>query len=278
MSYSAGGGSQPSIAPPGWSPAAQPIPEAVSPSTASADAAVRWRIGAAVIDNFVVFGGYLSACVVLGWRVGSLSHLWALLAGSVIYHLLLEARDGQTLGKRRYGIRVVSVDGGEAAVPAVALRSLLRLVDQLPVCYVSGLVSMVRTGPERRQRIGDVVGGTKVVAVDGHAARSGTPEWLLPVATVVAVLISAATIYVAAETGNQTLSSTERTQFISGCETSPAGRFVSCSCLLDQLQAAGYNTINELRDLMASVQSPAVGGTLGGSRQVLVRAALSCRV
>ena len=40
-----------------------------------ADAAVRWRIGAAIIDNLLVYGGYLGVCGLLGWRVAALGHV-----------------------------------------------------------------------------------------------------------------------------------------------------------------------------------------------------------
>ena len=170
---------------------ASPVAVAAHP----ADAAVRWRMRAARIDNFLVYGGYLTACLLLHWQAASLAHLlWLAVAGAV-YHFAFEAHSGQTPGKRRYGIRVVSADGGGPASPrAIAIRSLVRIVDSLPVCYAVGLVSMVRSGPGRRQRIGDLAGGTVVVAIDGRAAERGTPAWLLPAATVVAVAVSALTV------------------------------------------------------------------------------------
>ena len=149
---------------------------------------------AARVDNLIVYGGYLLVCLLLHWQVASVTHLVWLAVAGVAYHFAFEARDGQTLGKRRYGIRVVAADGGPASPRAVAIRSVVRIVDSLPVCYVSGLVSMVRTGPARRQRIGDIAAGTIVVAVDGRAARQGTPGWMLPVATVGAVIVSALSV------------------------------------------------------------------------------------
>lgn len=278
MSFDIAGEGLPSVAPPGWAPTAAPAPPlqpAADPRDRAADAAVRWRIGAAVLDNILVYGGYLLVCIACGWPVWALSNVWLLLVAGVAYHFLFEARDGQTPGKRRYGIRVVSVDGGPAGARAVALRSLLRLIDQLPICYVSGLVSMVRTGPQRRQRIGDVAGGTKVIAVDGHAARSGTPGWLLPAATLFAVLASVTVIYAATRAGNTPLTGAQRAEFIIGCERSPAGRVVNCGCMLNQLQADGYDTFNQLRDLGASEQ--AGGPTALQAHQVVSDAARNCR-
>jgi uncharacterized RDD family membrane protein YckC len=163
-----------------------------------AEAAVRWRMRAATVDNLVVYGVYLLVCLILHWQVAALDHLVVLLVLGVAYHFALESRDGQTLGKRRYGIRVVSVNGDPAQPKAIAIRSALRAIDTLPFSYLSGLISMVRTGPARRQRIGDVVAATKVIAVDGRAATRGTAGWVLPAAMLVAFALSAIGIYTVA--------------------------------------------------------------------------------
>jgi uncharacterized RDD family membrane protein YckC len=197
-----------SVAPLGWTPpiagVAMPIPAA--PDTAprpaylapgagatAADAALRWRLRAASVDNFIVYFAYLAFCGVVRWNPLTLPHLLVEGLASIGYHFFFESRGGQTPGKRRYGIQVVDADGGPAGPRAIALRSVLRIIDQLPVSYVSGLVSMVRTGPNRRQRIGDVAGNTVVIAVEGRAVTRGTPAWYLPTATIVAVLLSALT-------------------------------------------------------------------------------------
>jgi uncharacterized RDD family membrane protein YckC len=159
---------------------------------------------AARLDNLIVYGGYLLACLLLHWQVATIAHLICLAMAGAAYHFAFEARDGQTLGKRRYGIRVVAADGGPASPRAVAIRSVVRIVDSLPVCYLSGLISMLRTGPARRQRIGDIVAGTIVVAVDGRAARHGTPPWMLSVATLGAVVVSALSVIGVAEAGHDT--------------------------------------------------------------------------
>lgn len=133
---------------------------------------------------------------------------------------------------------------------AIALRSILRIVDQLPLVYVSGLVSMVRTGRARRQRIGDVAAGTIVVAVDPRASQQGTPGWMLPVVTLVALAISALSIFGIVRAGSRPLTAAQRSQFVAGCDASAAGRVMSCGCLLDQLGAAGYDTPDRLQALL----------------------------
>ena len=287
-----------SVAPPGWNSPAElvpppppsasplPLPAVLEPATTrvdaavaadAADAAVRWRVRAARIDNAIVYGGYLAACGLLHWRVASVAHLVWLAVAGVAYHFGLEARDGQTLGKRRYGIRVVAADGGPAGPRAIAIRSVLRIVDSFPVCYVSGLISMVRTGPARRQRIGDVAAGTIVVAVDGRAARDGTPRWMLPAATIGAVIASVFTVVAIAEVGRQPLNSLQTAQFISSCQSSPNGAFIDCQCFLNQLESGGYNTLDELNALDAEAQSEEAAGRFGPARSTLQNALDACR-
>jgi uncharacterized RDD family membrane protein YckC len=243
-----------------------------------ADAAIRWRLMAAVLDNLIVYGGYLLLCLVLHWRAAALNHLWVLLAAGVVYHFALEVRDGQTIGKRRYGLRVVSVDGGAADVRAVAFRSVLRVIDQLPVCYVSGLVNMVRTGPARRQRIGDVAGGTMVIAEGGVSVAKGTPGWYLPTATLLGVIASAFLIVGIVNAGNQPLTSAQQAEFITGCDNSAGAQVIDCSCLLNRLEGAGYNTLNSLQGVVLSAESEERDGTFGSARAAVAGAAQACRM
>lgn len=276
-----------SIAPPGWStpPELAPPPPADAPVFDSrpalaghaADAAVRWRVRAARIDSLIVYGAYLVVCLLLHWRVANATHLLWLAVAGVAYHFAFEARDGQTIGKRRYGIRVVAADGGPASPKAVAIRSVVRVVDSLPVCYVSGLISMLRTGPARRQRIGDIAAGTIVVAVDGRAASQGTPGWMLPAATLAAVAVSALSVIGIAQAGRRPIESLQASEFVAGCQNSAAGSTVDCQCYLNQLEGGGYTTLDALNHLMADVQSEKAAGTVGPARTTVRDALTACR-
>lgn len=282
-----------SVAPPGWTPspafgATPPVDTApvdtpsavggpVAASAHPADAAVRWRMRAARIDNFLIYGGYLVACLVLHWQVASVAHLFWLAVVGVAYHFAFEARSGQTPGKRRYGIRVVAAGGGPASPKAVAIRSLVRIVDSLPVSYLVGLLSMVHTGPARRQRIGDIAAGTIVVAVDGHAANRGTPRWMLPTATIVAVAVSVLTVIGLALQGHEQLNSLQTAQFISQCQKSSLGGVVDCQCFLGRVEAAGYDTPDALNTLENGAQSEEAAGQTGPYRTTIDNATLACR-
>lgn len=87
----------------------------------------------------------------------------AVLAGVVgfPYHIVLEGAFGRTIGKRLFGIVVVSADGGECTYPAAAVRTAFRFVDWLPVGYLLAFVVMAFTGGHRR--LGDIAAGTAVV-------------------------------------------------------------------------------------------------------------------
>jgi uncharacterized RDD family membrane protein YckC len=79
---------------------------------------------------------------------------------SIAYYLVPEAMTGQSLGKKIMGLRVVALEDtlswGKAAI-----RTVLRIIDSLPVLYLVGLISVAVT--KKNQRIGDLAAGTIVV-------------------------------------------------------------------------------------------------------------------
>ena len=95
------------------------------------------------------------------------------------YFVLLEwLWQGQTVGKRLYGLRVIRDDGAPAGFLAVLIRNLLRLVDFLPFFYGLGLLVIIVT--PRSQRLGDIAAGTYVVRaprpqLDYFSLRTVTP-------------------------------------------------------------------------------------------------------
>jgi hypothetical protein len=102
------------------------------------------RIGAALIDVALLAGLFtiLSLAVGRGWIGGarggfgfSLSPAWSLvyLALVLLYYFTTEAAAGQTVGKRLLGVRVVSAGGSRPSTAAIAGRTLLRIIDWLPL-------------------------------------------------------------------------------------------------------------------------------------------------
>lgn len=96
----------------------------------------------------------------------------------LVYYPLMESlTNGQTVGKRLLGIRVITLEGGQATISQYLLRGLFRMVDfplwifaaiyarELPwycsVLVFSGIACVIISN--RSQRIGDIVAGTIVI-------------------------------------------------------------------------------------------------------------------
>ena len=85
--------------------------------------------------------------------------LLAVLALLDLYFILCEYKKGTTLGKRLFGLRVISLTGTKLSFGQCVLRDLLRWVDCMFV--LPGLLSIVLT--TKHQRLGDLAAGTLVV-------------------------------------------------------------------------------------------------------------------
>ncbi len=107
--------------------------------------------------------------------------IWVLLtfATTWAYFILLEwLWQGQTVGKRLFGLRVIRDDGAPAGFVAVLIRNLVRIIDFLPGFYGLGLLFIIVT--TRSQRLGDIAAGTYVVRaprpeLDYFSLRTMTP-------------------------------------------------------------------------------------------------------
>lgn len=82
--------------------------------------------------------------------------------------------DGQSLGKRALGLRVVNSDGTPVTWLPSVTRNLLRVVDALPGLYGVGLASCLIDAQSRR--LGDIVAGTLVVHVRAGSSDKHVPE------------------------------------------------------------------------------------------------------
>ncbi len=78
------------------------------------------------------------------------------------YHLTFEFLwNGQTPGKRAFGLRVVMTNGLPLTTSAALIRNIIRLFDFLPLFYGVGLVSLFAT--KKTQRLGDLAANTIVI-------------------------------------------------------------------------------------------------------------------
>jgi uncharacterized RDD family membrane protein YckC len=152
-----------------------PEPEAESTEPASAvppsqEDLLGRRIGAALIDLALLVALFAILAATIGEStVGGGGFSFELPGAEgvmyyalvLLYYFALEAAFGQTVGKLLLGLRVVRTDGGRPSVAAIAIRTLVRVVDWLPFLYLVGFIAMQVTG-ERRQRLGDLAAGTGV--------------------------------------------------------------------------------------------------------------------
>ena len=78
------------------------------------------------------------------------------------YMVLLEvAWNGQTVGKKMMGLRVIQDTGVRVGVYQSLLRNLVRPLDKLPILYLVGGTAALFSGSQ--QRLGDLLAGTIVV-------------------------------------------------------------------------------------------------------------------
>jgi uncharacterized RDD family membrane protein YckC len=130
------------------------------------------RVAAAIVDLLIVSVGAVAILVagdsLSGDRQGALGAV--ILAWALYYFFALESGEGQTVGKKLMKIRVVRADGRPAGMREIAVRTVLRVVDN----YLVGLIVMLATG-DRRQRIGDLAAGTIVVDASRPLVAAAAP-------------------------------------------------------------------------------------------------------
>lgn len=134
------------------------------------------RIAAGLIDVVTV----VAIALVVGFVAGSIAGPdkklgnampVLVLAWALFYYFALESGNGQTLGKRIMGLRVLTVDGRHANMGEIGVRTVLRIIDGIGL-YLVGLITMIATG-QRRQRLGDLAAKTIVISADWKPAAAG---------------------------------------------------------------------------------------------------------
>ena len=81
---------------------------------------------------------------------------------TILYYIFFEIiMNGRTPGKKLAGIRVISNNGTRADWKSILLRNILRIIDNLPFFYLTGIITMLVTKDEKR--IGDLAAGTVVI-------------------------------------------------------------------------------------------------------------------
>ncbi len=148
-------------------------------------AGVGYRLLAAILDIIfiMVYGAIIFLC--FGLTASNSSNfiqdhhylvigLMILLSLPVIlYHFLSETfLNGQSLGKKIVGIKVVKLDGTQPNISSYMLRSLLRIID---IQLLNGLVAIICIPvSEKSQRLGDMAAGTTVIKLGSKVSLRDT--------------------------------------------------------------------------------------------------------
>lgn len=118
-----------------------------------------------VMTASIVIGLGFGVFGLLSPDVASAMGIVSLFVLQVGYGIGMEwSRQGQTIGKRAMGIRVVDAAGLRLQLHQVVMRNLLRFVDSLPLFYLVGGIAMLLN--RSLQRLGDLAANTVVVRVD----------------------------------------------------------------------------------------------------------------
>ncbi len=142
--------------------------ELTLPTAGLASRALAWLLDAAIkAVGLVVTSILLSGFGEAGTGLLLIIYFGFLWGYNVLFEVLMQ---GQTLGKRATGIRVVNADGTPVGWRGASIRNLLRPVDVFPGCYLFGCLSVLFT--RNFQRLGDLAAGTIVVHTPATAARN----------------------------------------------------------------------------------------------------------
>ena len=130
------------------------------------------RFYAALIDTLLLaliffIGFYVNRNFISG--LGDVLGKWLGALGGILvfalfwgYYMVFEVTmNGQSLGKRALGLRVIKDGGYPIGFADSAIRNLVRVVDFLPFFYGAGLMAMLINS--NWKRLGDLAAGTLVV-------------------------------------------------------------------------------------------------------------------
>jgi uncharacterized RDD family membrane protein YckC len=119
---------------------------------------------AQIIDILIRFGITLAMFLLLS-LLGKMGSGIALILAFLLewfYPVFFEvSRQGRTPGKKWLGIRVVNDDGTPITFGPSLLRNLLRVVDFLPMLYLTGIIASLCN--RQFKRLGDLAAGSMVV-------------------------------------------------------------------------------------------------------------------
>ncbi len=146
-------------------------------------AGVGYRILAALLDGvfIVVYFGIMAFLFgALGFNYFLDDHQYLAYALIILlslpillYHFLSESfMNGQSLGKKVLGIKVVKLDGTQPGLGSYFVRSIMRVIDIQISNGVVALISIAVT--DKSQRLGDMAAGTTVIKLGSKVTLRDT--------------------------------------------------------------------------------------------------------
>jgi uncharacterized RDD family membrane protein YckC len=141
------------------------------------------RVVQYLIDSFLV--GLIPALVSIPFDQSNSTFVHALggmvaflvfvLIGLLYWVVFAYRQDGQTLGMKLLGLRVISKTGGPANMAQMLIRWICLIFDAIPYAWpFTGLVGFIVILSSRdRQRIGDHLARTLVIATGSTAREPG---------------------------------------------------------------------------------------------------------
>ena len=144
-------------------------------------AGIGYRFAAQIVDGIIMIILFLAIASKIAAKTGGLTDTGFKLEGEpallafllmaiavVLYFSVLEAFwNGQTLGKKLVGIRVVETNGAPCGFLKALVRNIVRFVDAIAFYLVAAIAVLTS---KRNQRLGDMVAGTLVIKRDRNAS------------------------------------------------------------------------------------------------------------
>jgi uncharacterized RDD family membrane protein YckC len=121
------------------------------------------RLIAAFIDHLLAFALMLLILALIPEESALLKGLLFFTA-YLAYYVILEAVWSRTVGKYFQGLVVRKLDGSPCDVKAALLRGVTRIIEVNPLLFGGLPAGLVIISTQRKQRVGDILAGTVVVA------------------------------------------------------------------------------------------------------------------
>jgi len=136
------------------------------------------RIVACIIDLVILFGYFIVLSMIMSFSGNAFGNSYGWLyvlffLPVALYSISSETfLNGQTVGKRVMGIKVISLNGNQAAFSQYLIRWLFRLVD----LWMSGFVlaTVMVAASEKHQRLGALIAGTTLVKTKPRSSMQQT--------------------------------------------------------------------------------------------------------